>query len=72
MQERISFLLNYRGFLLSSIHLRVFEVDPMCQGIIFSINPQEEAIFSGLIDTYGLGKVKGTCARRGGTSAKCL
>ncbi len=39
--------------------LRVFEVDPMCQGIILSINPQEEAIFSGLIDTYGLGKVKG-------------
>lgn len=38
--------------------LRVFEADPKCQGIILSINPQEEAIFSELIDTFGLKKVK--------------
>lgn len=38
--------------------LRVFEADPMCQGIILSINPQEEAIFSKLVDTYALKKVK--------------
>ena len=38
--------------------LRVFEADPKCLGIILSINPQEEAIFNELIDTYGLKKVK--------------
>ena len=38
--------------------LRVFEADPKCQGIILAINPQEEVIFSELIDTYGLKKVK--------------
>lgn len=38
--------------------LRVFEADPKCRGIILSINPQEEAIFNELIETYGLNKVK--------------
>ena len=38
--------------------LRVFEEDPKCQGIILVINPQEEVIFSELINTYGLKKVK--------------
>ena len=38
--------------------LRVFEEDPKCRGIILSINPQETANFSELIDTYGLKKVK--------------
>lgn len=38
--------------------LRVFEADPKCRGIILSINPQEEVIFSELIESYGLKKVK--------------
>lgn len=37
--------------------LRVFEDDPNCRGIILSINPAEEAIFSGLISLYGFKKI---------------
>ena len=38
--------------------LRVFEADQNCRGIILAINPQEEAYFSELMNTYGLKKVK--------------
>ncbi|OIK12050.1 2-C-methyl-D-erythritol 4-phosphate cytidylyltransferase [Bacillus sp. MUM 13] len=37
--------------------LRVFEDDPNCRGIILSINPAEEAIFSGLVSLYGFKKI---------------
>ncbi|PLS15517.1 2-C-methyl-D-erythritol 4-phosphate cytidylyltransferase [Bacillus sp. M6-12] len=36
--------------------LRIFEEDPDCLGIILTINPEEEAIFQSIIDTYQLRK----------------
>jgi 2-C-methyl-D-erythritol 4-phosphate cytidylyltransferase len=38
--------------------LRVFENDPNCKGIVLSINPAEEEIFTELIERYQLNKIK--------------
>ncbi|RFU70267.1 2-C-methyl-D-erythritol 4-phosphate cytidylyltransferase [Bacillus sp. V59.32b] len=38
--------------------LQVFESDPACNGIILSINPDEEELFQSIITQYGLKKIK--------------